>query len=245
VNEKTSKPHWDKLWANPARLRYPTSLHVGIRNLRNLLRTYVRPQSRFLEIGCAPGTMLAWVRHALKAEVSGLDYSEPGIAFARRLFEALGLSGDLRCEDVFKTTFEPASFDVVFSAGVIEHFDDPRELVARHVDLLSENGVAVITVPNYGGWLGKVQGKLDPENLAIHNLRIMNPEAMRSLAPRNCASKAYYSGRFSPWVLSLNKGMPRALALVVAYTGNAAGLLQPLDLPILAPLLVLEIRHSK
>ena len=162
MNEKTSKRHWDKLWANPARMRYPSSLHVGIRNLQNLLRTHVRPQSRFLEIGCASGTMLAWVRHTLKAEVSGLDYSELGIAFNRRLFEALGISGDLRCEDVFKTTFEPASFDVVFSAGVIEHSEDPRELVARHVDLLSENGVAVITVPNYGGWLGKVQGSSIP-----------------------------------------------------------------------------------
>jgi 2-polyprenyl-3-methyl-5-hydroxy-6-metoxy-1,4-benzoquinol methylase len=245
VNEKTSKRHWDTLWERPARLRHPTSLHVGIRNLRDLLKGHVRPGSKYLEIGCAPGNLLAWVRHKLRADVSGLDYSEPGIAFARRLFDALGLAADLRCEDVFKTSFEPGSFDVVFSAGVIEHFDDPRDLVAEHVKLLAKNGVALITVPNYGGWLGRVQGRLDPENLAIHNVGIMNPTALRALAPAGSVAKAYPFGRFSPWVLSLKKGMPSPLAFLAAQVGNLAGLVQPVHVGALAPLLVLEIRRAE
>src|SRR4051812_8569843 len=101
-NEKTTKQHWNGLWSGSVRARYPSSLHSGFRNLQSLLRAHVRPQSRFLEIGCAPGNMLAWVRHFLDAEVAGLDYSEPGIAFAGRLFDELGLSGDLRCEDIFQ-----------------------------------------------------------------------------------------------------------------------------------------------
>jgi hypothetical protein len=39
--------------------------------------------------------------------------------------------------------------------------------------------------------------------------------------------------------------MPSAAAFVVAQIGNLAGLLQPIDVPALAPLLVLEIRRGK
>jgi len=161
----------------------------------------------FLEIGCAPGKLLAWVAEVLHAEVAGGDYSQRGLSLAQQLFQALNIDGDLRCEDMLATTFEPASFDLVFSAGVIEHFDDPREIVKRHVTLLKPGGKAVIMVPNYGGFYGRLQCRFDPENLSIHNLTIMNPPALRRLAPGELVStvRVYPVGRMSPWLISFDK----------------------------------------
>lgn len=243
TGRKTSVEHWDDAWSQPPRMRLPSSLNVAIRNLQRLLREHVARGDRFLEIGCAPGKMLAWVAHDLGAEVSGLDYSARGVAFARQLFDALGLKGDIRCEDLAATTFRRGSFDVVFSAGVIEHFDDPGPIVRQHVDLVKPGGVALITIPNYSGVYRRLQNRFDRENLAIHNLAIMNPAGLRQLAPPDVSAKAYPAGRLSPWLVNFERRWPHPLARAFAVALNAAALAQPWDLPALSPLLVLEIRR--
>ena len=160
-NDLTSIAQWDESWSDDVRLRVPSSWMITTRNLQQLLRGRVRPADRFLEIGCAPGKLLSWVAAVLKAEVSGLDYSERGLSTAKRLFSALNLQGDLRCEDLRDTSFAPASFDWVVSYGVIEHFDDPRDVVSAHLRLVKPGGTTVMTVPNYGGLYGRLQRYFD------------------------------------------------------------------------------------
>jgi SAM-dependent methyltransferase len=198
----------------------------------------------FLEIGCAPGKILAWVAQVLRAEVAGVDYSERGLDSARHLFLGLGIVGDLRCEDIFRTTFKSASFDIVFSAGVIEHFENPSGIVQQHVRLAKPGGKVIITIPNYGGIWGRVQRYFDPENLAIHNLAIMQPPALQQILVERPMAKcyAYPSGRVSPWLISFNNRWPPLVARSMMYFLNGVGLLQPLDIAVLCPMLVLEIR---
>src|SRR5205085_5136150 len=130
--EKADIFHWDSEWAVRPRLRLPLSVTVGIRDIKRLLRKHVRPGMSFLEIGCAPGKILAWIAKVLGADVAGLDYSPRGMQHAFDLFRALNIVADLRNEDIFETTFPSESFDIVYSAGVIEHFRDPRPIVHSH-----------------------------------------------------------------------------------------------------------------
>ncbi len=241
----TTPEHWDAAWSTPPRLRLPSPLWIGVRDLQRLLRAYVKPGMSVLEVGCAPGKTLAWAARALGARVAGLDYSPRGLEFARALFRHCGVAGDLRCEDVFATTFAPGTFDVVFSVGVIEHFDDPREIVQRHVLLAKPGGVALIAVPNYAGVYGRLQRRFDPGNLAIHNLAIMSPGALKALAPRELVGTvdAYPAGRLSPWLISFEKRWPRSVARGVCFLLNGVGLLQPRDVAPLCPTLVLALRR--
>jgi SAM-dependent methyltransferase len=239
----TTRAHWEETWAMPPRWRLPSSLSIATRNMQRLLRPHVQRGMRVAELGCAPGKILAWVAAALGADTSGLDYSERGIAWSRTLFEKLGIPADLRCEDVFRTTLPSGSYDLVYSAGLIEHFDDPRAIVRAHVALAKPGGKVIVAIPDYGGIYGRVQRWLDPANLAIHNLGIMSPDSLRRLAPEELTStvRVYRAGRVSPWQLSLNRRLPRPLARGVAYAVNAAGLLQPTDIDPICPLLVLEM----
>ena len=247
-DELTTKSHWEGAWAAPPRWKLPSPLAVPTRNMQRLLRPAVRPGMRVLELGCAPGKLLAWVAAKLDARVSGLDYSDRGITWARTLFDALGIPADLRCEDVFRSTFEPASFDVVYSAGLIEHFEDPRDIVRTHVALAKPGGTTLIAIPDYGGIYGRLQGWFDPANLALHNLRIMRPEALAELAPAELSGtvRTYRAGRISPWQISLERRLPRPVARFTSYFLNGIGLLQPVDIGPICPLLVLEItrRHD-
>jgi len=246
ANELTTVEHWDEIWSDDIRLRLPSPWVIGTRNLQKVIRGHVRPGDRFLEIGCAPGKLLSWVAAELRADVAGLDYSARGLATARRLFSALQLTADFRCEDLRATTFAPASFDVVLSVGVIEHFDDPRAVVQDHLKLVKPGGLALITVPDYRGIYGVIQKYFDAESLLYHNLNIMTCDALAALVPPDGVSRVrtYRAGRFSPWQISISKRWPAPVARGINYLANAAALLQPVDIPALCPMLVLEVTRS-
>jgi 2-polyprenyl-3-methyl-5-hydroxy-6-metoxy-1,4-benzoquinol methylase len=245
--ELTTKHHWEAAWAAPPRWKLPSPLFVTTLNMQRLLRPAIRPGMRVLELGCAPGKILAWVAARLGARVAGLDYSDRGIEWSRTLFETLRIPVDLRCEDVFRTTFEAGSFDLVYSSGLIEHFEDPRPIVRSHVALAKPGGRAIIAIPDYGGIYGRLQRWLDPENLAIHNLRIMNREALRQLAPPDLTGsvRCYPAGRLSPWQLSFERRFPRPLARAGSHFLNGMGLIQPVDIAPLCPLLVLDVTRGE
>ena len=191
--------------------------------------------------------MLAWVASVLKAEVTGLDYSEPGIAKCRFLFDTLGMKVGLYQDDLFDHHLPPASYDVVASFGVIEHFDDARPVVQRHLDLVKPGGLALIAIPNYGGVYGLMQRWCDAPNLTFHNLSIMNPCALTALVDSLDVESvyAYPFGAISPWLVNLDKRLSRVVAKFVSLAINAMGLLQPLTIKALAPMLVLEVQKGR
>jgi 2-polyprenyl-3-methyl-5-hydroxy-6-metoxy-1,4-benzoquinol methylase len=243
---KTDQAYWDKIWQPGTRHRLPCGLFMSHLNIQRLLKARVKPGMQVLEVGFAPGSMLAWVAKALGAKVAGVDFSETGIKAARNFFETLQIPGDLRCEDIRATTFPPGSFDLVYSQGFIEHFEDPTEMVRRHVLLLKPGGLALITIPNFGGIYGVLLRFSDPASLTIHNLDIMQPEPLARLSPADLVSQvaAYPAGRISPWLLNLNKRWPLLSARVFNHVVNLLGLLQPCDIGALAPMLVLEMRRA-
>jgi 2-polyprenyl-3-methyl-5-hydroxy-6-metoxy-1,4-benzoquinol methylase len=246
ADELTTRSHWHEAWAVQPQPRLPSPLVVGTRNMQRILQPAIRPGMRVIELGCAPGKILAWVAAVLRADVAGLDYSERGADWSRQLFDALGIAADIRCEDAGRTTFPPESFDVVYSFGLIEHFDDPRSIVRAHVTLAKPGGRTIVGIPNYGGIYGRLQRWLDPENLSLHNLDIMSTTAMARLAPADLSAtvRAYPAGRLSPWQVSLERRLPRPLGRAANHLLNAVGLLQPMDLVPLCPFLVLEITRA-
>ncbi len=242
LEDKAGMEHWDDTWAQAPRMRLPRAYTSSIRDKMSLLRSAVRPGMKYLEIGCAPGKMLSWVAAVLGAEVSGLDYSEPGVRVARKLFGELGLRADIRHEDVFATTFADASFDVVYSGGVIEHFEDPAPMVRLHARLLKPGGLAVITVPNLAGWYGRLAS---PKTLAIHNLNIMTPEALRALVPEDLAGtvEAFRSGRFTLAMGAVDAKWGR-FSQILQVGSDLAGLAQPFHIEALCPTVVLKFRRK-
>jgi 2-polyprenyl-3-methyl-5-hydroxy-6-metoxy-1,4-benzoquinol methylase len=56
---------------------------------------------------------------------------------------------------------EPGSFDVVYSVGLVEHFDEPAGVIEQHVRFARPRGITVVSIPGYG-----VQRYFDPDNLA-------------------------------------------------------------------------------
>lgn len=227
MDDLAGREFWDT-YHRRRRGRGIRSLSVLTADLRRLLRRHVRPGMKVLEIGFAPGDLLAWVATRLRAEVAGIDYSESGVAAARQLFERADIAADLHCEDLLATTQPAAAFDVVYSAGVIEHFSDPAKVVRKHVELARPGGLALITLPNYGGVYGRIQRWFDPANLAAHNLDIMSRSRLLELVPREMSgeAKAYRTGRLGAWLISFRARLPRPLAMLASAAMHAIGRVQ-------------------
>jgi 2-polyprenyl-3-methyl-5-hydroxy-6-metoxy-1,4-benzoquinol methylase len=244
-NEKVTATYWQATHSRP-RWRLPSRLNVGTRNVLELMSQYVFPGMHVLEIGCAPGKHLAYLAKVRKAIVCGLDYSPRGIEYSRELFSHLNIPGQFLCEDVRSTTLEGASFDVVFSLGVIEHFDDPRPLVEKHLYLTKAGGTTVIALPNYGGIYGRLENHFAQDLLNLHNTEIMNEKALLDLVPAGSAhdSRAERRGRISPWIVNFEKKWPKFLATVASYGFNAIGLLQPFEIDPLCPMFVLTMKKQ-
>jgi ubiquinone/menaquinone biosynthesis C-methylase UbiE len=101
------------------------------------------PDRQLLEIGCGLGTDL--FQFALGgARVTGLDLTPQSVALARKRFVDRAVPGRFLVGDAENLPFPDASFDVVYSFGVLHHTPDtPRSLreVAR---ILRPGGEAVI-----------------------------------------------------------------------------------------------------
>lgn len=54
-----------------------------------------------------------------------LESSPVGCEAARRNFELLGVTGEVTYGDMFDEAIALPPMDVVYSLGLIEHFDDP------------------------------------------------------------------------------------------------------------------------
>jgi ubiquinone/menaquinone biosynthesis C-methylase UbiE len=91
--------------------------------------------SQALEIGCGSGRYALHLASEVGCKITGIDLNEPGIARAKKLASAAGLSGQVifeRCDAAKALPFADAQFDAVFSNDVLCHIPG-REGVLREI----------------------------------------------------------------------------------------------------------------
>lgn len=193
-DQLTDVAFWDSYWAGCPLPSFPDSRfsfdRLLMRKFREILATVEKrvdggsQAKEALEIGCAPGKWLAFLHRELGYKPSGIEYSPAGVEATKRNLDLLKLEyGRFWTGDFFAIPPEPR-FDLVYSLGFIEHFEDVGPVVARHLAWVKPGGLLVLGVPNFRGAHGFFQGILDPGVLSRHNLRIMSPESLRRLGER-------------------------------------------------------------
>ena len=94
---------------------------------------------KVLEIGCGMGAMaMNWARAG--ARVTAVDLTDVAVEQTRRRFALFGLDGDLRQADARTLPFADASFDYVYSWGVLHHSPDLARSVGEMLRVLRPGG---------------------------------------------------------------------------------------------------------
>ena len=121
-NKLTTKKYWEHFWQG---ISLPVIRNPGHDMHKIISRSL--PKSKefsFIEIGCAPGGFMAYFNKYFGYSVSGIEYVAAAAAATRRNMEIQGIQAKVLNLDFFEAKIPESSYDVVFSGGFIEHFED-------------------------------------------------------------------------------------------------------------------------
>lgn len=106
---------------------------------------------RVLEIGCGMGTDGAQFAKA-GAIYTGIDLTDAAVELARKRFEVSRLKGEFRVADAERLDFPEASFDLVYSHGVLHHTPDIEAAVREIHRVLKPGGRAMVMLYHRGSY---------------------------------------------------------------------------------------------
>jgi len=150
----------------------------------------IKPNGKFLDIGCAHGLLLD---HALqnRYETFGVEPSLKNAQAAARNNHIV-FTGSL---EEFVANNNDKTFDVITCMDVIEHISDPKAFLSLAASILANDGIMVVSTPNYSGVIAKLLGDQDPYMTPPEHLTFLTVAGMIHLASR-CGLKIMRSRTF-------------------------------------------------
>lgn len=101
-----------------------------------------------VEVGCGSAIDLCLLKREMPGLLAtGVDLSLEGLKVAHSCAERLRVSLKLCQGDAHTIPLRSGSAGLVFSQGVLEHFQDPRPVLAEQARILAPGGVLVVSVP--------------------------------------------------------------------------------------------------
>ena len=100
-----------------------------------------------LEVGSGTAIDSYILAENTDSTITGVDISLPSLHVASRCGGYFRRQVALAAGDAESLPFSDASFDIVFSQGVVEHFRDPSSMLREQIRVLKPDGILVINVP--------------------------------------------------------------------------------------------------
>jgi 2-polyprenyl-3-methyl-5-hydroxy-6-metoxy-1,4-benzoquinol methylase len=217
---------YEKYKFSPMPLDYPT-----VKLIYKYLNTPTgeHPKTIF-EIGVYPGRFI-YHFGKLGYELNGIDQTQYLPALTEWLKSNNFKTGSFEQADVL-TLDKEKKYDVVFSAGFIEHFERFEEMIDLHAKLVKPGGHVYITAPNFGGAVQlKLHSLLDRENLNRHFIPSMDVEKWENVLIKNNFEiiESGYIGGIDFWVDQQKRSAGQKLLL--SLTKKIVKLLRRINLP--------------
>lgn len=114
--------------------------HPGMK----LLFNYGKEAESILDLGCGEGTRLNWVVNGRNIRAVGIDISKKGVEKALSQYPKINFV----CGSFEELPDE--QFDLVYSAFVLEHLEDPEAYIASAIKHTKKRGIIVFMAPNFG-----------------------------------------------------------------------------------------------
>jgi 2-polyprenyl-3-methyl-5-hydroxy-6-metoxy-1,4-benzoquinol methylase len=171
----SEREYWSKEWENEARLLSSFIFAPLIQNYISNLE-----DKSYFEIGCAPGTIMAFFHKYYGCKISGIDYTSSTII--HKNMEKYGIIDYGLFSEDFLSFKSKKKYDIVASFGFIEHFTDVGTIFKKHDMLLKDNGFLIIEMPNLRYFNKFIYSIFNRSLLKMHNLDIMNLKKLKELA---------------------------------------------------------------
>jgi Methyltransferase domain len=198
----TEREFWLNYWENKENLAIRISENYV---LSDFLKKFLKENNikSGIELGGFPGYYAIYFKKWLNIEATLLDYVIHPEILKNVLKENQLDTNDVTLIETDLFDFSPEKkYDLVMSVGLIEHFENTKEMIRIHTDFMTEDGVLFINLPNFRGFNGWLQRTFDYENYIKHNINSMDIQLLQSccedLNLKNI--QVFYNGGFMMWL---------------------------------------------
>jgi GT2 family glycosyltransferase/2-polyprenyl-3-methyl-5-hydroxy-6-metoxy-1,4-benzoquinol methylase len=149
---------WDKYYASLPLVELDEATRAFNADLVERLSELLPEGGKILEAGCGGGWHSLALAQTGKFQVSLMDFSGEALDYARRVFEREQVAAEFIYGDVF--TPGEQQFDLVFNAGVLEHYTLERQSAFLRGMASRSRKFVLALVPNrlcYWYWLWRIQ----------------------------------------------------------------------------------------
>ena len=243
-NHLTDRNFWTHYWESKPDLAIPISRdYLFSQQLAEIIKRK-KPQSA-VELGGFPGYYTIFLKKYFGIEATLFDYFvHPGILDSVLHRNGLTQTDITVIESDLFTYIPEKQYDLVLSCGLIEHFEDTKDIITRHLAFLKPGGTLFITLPNFRSVNGWVQKSFDKENYVKHNVECMDSELLAGILTELNLEvlQSGYFGRYSVWLENRNEKsvLTKAFIKTIWLIGKVATKLVPFESKALSPYIVLE-----
>lgn len=130
-------------------LRYQQDIENLDLNTSHIQILHMIPDaSKVLDVGCACGDLGAYLCKHKNCKVYGMEYDAESIAVAKKTGAYVGIEHiNLNTYDAIPPSF-PQKFDRIVLGDVLEHLNNPAQVLSKFLPFLGENGRVIISLPN-------------------------------------------------------------------------------------------------
>lgn len=126
--------------------KYDFEIDLSMNSAMGMILSKLRRHSVILEFGCATGRMTRYMKETLNCQVYIVENDEGAFQKAKEFAQ------DGICDDIqnyrWVERFGKIAFDAIIFADVLEHLQNPEEVLKRAAGLLKEDGSVFVSVPN-------------------------------------------------------------------------------------------------
>ena len=127
----------------------------SIDNYFPVLKHYLYPGAKVLDVGCGPGTITVGAAAAVgDGTVVGVDLAEQSIQSSQKLAEQLQLSNaTFQVMDAYNMEFADGTFDITYSNNVLVWTSDPIRFLQEQKRVTRPGGIVIAGISDWGGML--------------------------------------------------------------------------------------------
>ena len=247
-NLLTDRNFWTRYWESKPDLAFTIPRNYLFHQQLEDIIQREKPRTA-IELGGFPGYYTIFLKKYFGVESTLFDYFVYPPIIQSVLKENDLNEADISIIESDLFEYEPAKqYDLVLSCGLIEHFEDTRDIIERHLKFLKPGGTLFITLPNFRSVNGWVQKTFDKENYLKHNISCMDPALLEGiLKDLNLkVRKAGYWGRYSVWLENKDQksALVKAFIKTIWFAGKIATRIIPVESQSLSPYIMLEARKA-